>query len=244
MYLSVVIPAYNESKRITKTLKSIDSYMRGVDYDYEIVVVNDGSKDNTSEVVNGLLSEIKNLRFIDNEKNKGKGGVVRQGMLEAKGDIRLFTDADDSTTMDHFEKMRPFFERGYDVVIGSRAVKGAKLDPPQPLVRRIPGKMGNIFIQLMVLPGIWDTQCGFKAFTAKATEKIFALSGISGWGFDIEVLALAKALGFKIKEIPVHWKNDLGSKVGASAYLQVLQETIKIRLKLWKDGYGIRRKKK
>lgn len=244
VYLSIIIPAYNESKRITKTLKEMDSFLRTVNYAYEILVVNDGSKDNTAEVVQGLVPEIKNLRLIDNKKNQGKGGVVRDGMLQATGEIRLFTDADNSTSLDQFEKMRPFFEEGYKVVIGSRGIRGAQLDPPQPLLRRIPGKMGNLFIQLLVLPGIKDTQCGFKAFSAEAANEVFKLATITGWGFDIEVLSLAKNLGYKIKEIPVRWVNDLASHVKASAYLQVLGETIRIRLKLWKDDYGIRRKKK
>lgn len=242
-YLSVVIPAYNEAKRIPKTLKAMNEYLKSADFEYEILVVNDGSKDNTAEVVRGMEGEIKNLKLIDNKVNKGKGGVVIQGMLAAQGEIRLFTDADDSTTIDHFAKMRPLFEKGYEVVIGSRAVKGAVMDPPQPLIRRIPGKVGNLIIQILVLPGIWDTQCGFKAFTAEAAEDIFPIMQIIGWGFDVECLALARRIGFKIKEIPVHWVNDLASHVGASAYLQVLMETIRIRLRLWTGAYGVKRKK-
>jgi glycosyltransferase involved in cell wall biosynthesis len=203
-------------------------------------VVNDGSKDETAEVVNGVVGEIKNLRLIDNAANKGKGGVVRQGMLEAMGKIRLFTDADNSTSIDQFEAMRPFFdEKGYDVVIGSRAIKGAHIAVPQPLYRQIPGKMGNLFIQLMVLPGIWDTQCGFKAFTEEAARKVFSMSRISGWGFDVEVLALAKRCGYRIAEVPVRWINDENSHVGASAYLKVLLETITIRWWLWTGKYKL-----
>lgn len=242
-YLSIIIPAYNESGRLPKTLEAMNAALQDADYEYEIIVVNDGSKDETANVVRQMESRIKNLRLLDNKKNQGKGGAVRDGMLQATGEIRLFTDADNSTSIDHFLKMRPFFEKGYGVVIGSRAMRGAKLDPPQPISRQISGKMGNLLIQFMVLPGIWDTQCGFKAFTEKATEDVFPKMKITGWGFDIEALALAKAMGYKLHEIPVHWVNDLGSKVGASAYLQVLVETFKIRLWLWMDAYGIRRKK-
>jgi dolichyl-phosphate beta-glucosyltransferase len=242
-YLSVIIPAYNEEKRLGKTLREMDSYLQKADYDYEILVVNDGSKDGTAELVRRMESEIKNLKLIDNKVNQGKGGVVRDGMLKSTGQIRLFTDADNSTSLDQFEKMRPLFQNGYEVVIGSRAVRGAKLDPPQPLLRRIPGKIGNIIIQLLVLPGIWDTQCGFKAFTAQAAKEVFGNMKTTGWGFDVECLALSRRLGFKIKEVPVRWVNDLNSHVGASAYLQVLIETIRIRLRLWTNAYGIKSKK-
>lgn len=241
-YLSIIIPAYNEEKRLPRTLREMDKYLRNVKYSYEILVVNDGSKDRTAQVVREMENEIKNLVLLDNRVNQGKGGVVKDGMLKAKGEIRLFTDADDSTTIDHFEKMQPLFQKGYDVVIGSRAVRGAFLDPPQPIMRRIPGKIGNLIIQILVLPGIWDTQCGFKAFAAKAAQDVFSRAKITGWGFDVECLALARKMGFKIKEIPVHWVNDLNSRVGASAYLQVLVETIRIRLRLWTNAYGVHSK--
>ncbi len=239
-YLSIIIPAYNEAERIPHTLIDMDKRLEGKPWSYEILVVNDGSKDRTAEVVKGLASKIKNLKLVDNIENKGKGGVVRQGMLVAQGDIRLFTDADNSTSIDHFDQMIPLFKQGYDVVFASRAIKGSKLDPPQPLYRQIPGKLGNLFIQVLLLPGIWDTQCGFKAFSVKAAEQVFSLSRITGWGFDVEILSLAKALGYKLKQVPVHWVNDLGSRVGASAYLQVLWETVKIRLWLWRGVYALK----
>lgn len=234
-YLSVIIPAYNEARRISKTLLDIDKKLSAQTYEYEVIVVNDGSTDNTAEVVKSFLGTVKNLKVIDNQLNSGKGAVVKQGMLEAKGAIRLFTDADNSTSIDQFEKMIPYFKE-YDVVIGSRAVKGAVLDPAEPWYRQIPGKMGNIFIQLLLLPGIWDTQCGFKAFKEEAAEKIYPLMKITRWGFDAEALALAKHFGLRVKEMPVHWQNDVFSHVKLSAYLQVLIETIKIRW--WLFGFG------
>lgn len=240
-YLSVIIPAYNEAKRIPLTLAEIDKYLSGVDYAYEILVVNDGSKDNTSEVVGKMAKDIKNLKLIDNDVNKGKGGVVRQGLLLAQGKYRLFTDADNSTSIDQFEKMIPAFKEGCGVVIGSRAIKGSVLHPAQPWFRQVPGKIGNLIIQALVLPGIWDTQCGFKALTAEATEAIFSHTKITGWGFDVEILALAKKLDFKIKEVPVVWKNDLASTVGASAYVKVLIEVLKIRWWLWTGVYDFKK---
>lgn len=236
-YLSVIIPAYNEAERLPLTLVDIDRYLSRVSYSSEILVVNDGSTDGTATVVRKMSETIKNLKLIDNEKNQGKGAVVRQGMLLAQGEIRLFLDADNSTSVDQFEKMIPYFNEGVEVVIGSRALKESKLNPPQPLWRRILGKIGNLIIQLLLLPGIKDTQCGFKAFREEAAEKIFSKSKIAGFGFDIEALALAKKFGFKIKEVPVVWVNDTRSKVKGSTYLKVLLETIKIRLWLWFKKY-------
>ena len=236
-YLSIIIPAYNEAERIPVTLLDMDKRLADAPYSYEILVVNDGSKDNTAEVVRNMAKAVRNLKLVDNVENKGKGAVVRQGMLLASGVIRLFTDADNSTSIDQFDQMIPFFKEGYEVVIGSRATKGAKLDPPEPLYKQIPGKMGNLFIQLLVLPGLWDTQCGFKAFTEDAAKRVFEPSRIPGWGFDVETLSLAKKMGYRIKEVPVHWVNDIHSHVKASAYVKVLWETITIRWWLWTGTY-------
>ncbi|MEK7568051.1 MAG: dolichyl-phosphate beta-glucosyltransferase [Patescibacteria group bacterium] len=228
-YLSVIIPAYNEAKRLPLTLIDVDKHLSRADFSYEIIVVNDGSKDATSEIVKRFSHLIKNLRLIDNKENHGKGWVVRQGMLEAKGNVRIFTDADNSTSIDQFFKMMPHFKEGYDVVIGSRDIEGSRLVPPQPAYKRFAGNIGNLIIQVLLLPGIWDTQCGFKAFSEEAAEKIFKIAKIDRWGFDVEALALAKEFGYKIKEIPVVWVNDLSSHVSASAYLQVLLEVLKIK---------------
>ena len=239
-FLSVIIPAYNEAKRLPSTLVDIDKYLSTVEYSYEILVVNDGSKDNTAEIVRKMSATIKNLKVVDNPVNRGKGAVVHDGMLIAKGNYRLFMDADNSTSIDQVEKMLPLLKDGVDVVIGSRAIKGAKLEPPEPIYRQIPGKLGNLLIQLLLLPGIWDTQCGFKAFSEETAEDVFRYMKITGWGFDIEALALSKKLGYVIKEIPVRWVNEAeGSKVGMSAYLKVLVETFKIRLWLWMGKYPI-----
>ncbi|MBI5079108.1 glycosyltransferase family 2 protein [Candidatus Wolfebacteria bacterium] len=228
-YLSVIIPAYNEAKRLPLTLIDVDKHLSRADFSYEIIVVNDGSKDATSEIVKRFSHLIKNLRLIDNKENHGKGWVVRQGMLEAKGNVRIFTDADNSTSIDQFFKIPPYFKEGYDVVIGSRDIEGAQLVPHQPWYKRFAGNIGNLIIQVALLPGIWDTQCGFKAFTEEAAEKIFKIAKIDRWGFDVEALALAKELGYKIKEIPVVWVNDPFSRVSAFAYLQVLSEVLKIK---------------
>lgn len=238
MYLSIVIPACNEEKSIGKTLKSIDEYLRPKNYDYEILVLNDGSKDRTAQLVKSLEPEIKGLRLIDNQKNHGKGYVVKQGMLESKGDLRLFTDADNSTNISHFDKFVPYINEGYDVIIGSIAVKGHRVaSGSEPVWRRVAGKMGNLFIQVLAVPGIKDTQRGFKLFTAKAVKDIFPRLTISRWGFDVEVLALARKFGYRIKELPVDWKNDPNSHVGLKAYAQVLMETMSVRKNLITGKY-------
>ncbi len=237
-YLSVIIPAHNEAKRLPLTLIDIDKHLSQGEFSYEIIVVDNNSIDATREVVRRFSHLIKNLRLIE-YKVPGKGATVKKGMLEAKGDIRLFMDADNSTSVDQFQNMKPYFDEGYDVVIGSRDIEGAKLNPPQPWYKRLAGNIGNLFIQAMLLPGVWDTQCGFKAFSEEAALKIFPLLKIDRWGFDVEVLGLAKKFGYKIKEIPVFWVNDPFSQVGALAYLQVLLEVIKIRYWLTINKYKL-----
>ncbi len=232
MHLSVIIPAYNEERRLPKTLEEIDKYLSKQSYDYEIIVVSDGSKDKTAEVVRGRTSVIKNLRLIDNKKNQGKGYVVRQGMLEAKGDYRIFTDADNSTSIDQVEKMWLYFKEGYDIVIGSRDVKGAILDPPQSWLRKIVLGEGFKLCRKIII-GLWgieDTQCGFKCFTKKVVENIFPRCKIDKFAFDPEILVIAKKLGYKIKEIPILWKNDPESKVKFKSIIKIAFDLIKIKL--------------
>jgi len=244
-YLSVIIPAYNEEKRISKTLLAVDQYLLKQNFDYQILVVSDGSKDKTGEVVRNFQSSIKNLDLIDNQENHGKGWVIKQGMLEAKGKIRLFMDADNATTLDHFDRVRPYFEQGAQVVIGSREdrdAKGAKQAVPQSLLKRIMGDAGNLLIQIFAVWGIWDTQCGFKAFSEEAAEKIFQKTKIDRWGFDIESLALAKKFGFKIQIIPVYWINDPNSKVNLKGYLRTFKELFQIWWWLITDAYKLRAK--
>jgi len=233
MYLSIIIPAYNEEKRLPRTLFDIDKYLRKQNYDYEIIIINDGSKDNTAKAVRKLQPKIKNLKLIDNKKNNGKGFVVRQGMMKAKGEYRLFTDADNSTSIDQVEKLLPFFKKGYDIVIGSRDVKGAVLDPPQPWNRVMVGNVFNLFVQAIVgLWGIWDTQCGFKALSAKATNDILPKCRINKWAFDPEILKIGKKMGYKIKEIPIRWVNDPESKVKLKGMIRMGFDLLKIRWNL------------
>lgn len=239
-YLSVVIPAYNEEKRIAATLLDIDRYLSRQDYTYEIVVVNDGSKDNTAEVVQKMQELVKNLRLINNKENHGKGYVVKQGMLEVKGEYRLFTDADNSTTIDHLDKFSPFFKEGYDIVIGSIEIQGAEIHEDAVWYRRWLGRISKYIIRIVA--GLWeihDSQRGFKCFTQKAAEAIFPKQTIMRWGFDIEILAIAKKMGFKIKEAPVIWSNPGESKVTLSSYIKTFQELLKIKYNLITNKYKI-----
>lgn len=240
MHLSVVIPSYNEEGRLPKTLTDIDKYLKKQDYDYEILVVNDGSKDRTVEVTKSLIPKIKNLKVTGYKKNQGKGYAVRFGFLEAKGDYRLFTDADNSTSIDQIEKIWPEFKRGFDVVIGSRDIKGAVLSPPQPWIRRVVLGVGfKLYRKIIInLWGIEDTQCGFKCFKKEVIEKVIPKCRINRFAFDSEILIVAKKLGYKIKEIPIYWKNDPESKVKFKSIFKMAQDLIKIRINLIKRIYG------
>ena len=237
MYLSVVIPAYNEEKRIEKTLLSVHEYLSRQSYDYEIIVVSDGSKDNTVSIVSNLKSQISNLKIVDDKENHGKGWAVRQGMLEAQGDYRLFMDADNSTTVEQVEGFLPHFSGGYDVVIGSRRIAGANIAVKQPWIRDFLGGVFRLIVHTLVPLGIKDSQAGFKCFSRKATEAVFAKQTIFRWAFDVEILAIARKLGFKIKEAPIRWVNDTESKVKIGGMVKMLFEVSHVRWNLWANKY-------
>ncbi len=238
-YLSVIVPCYNEAKRLPLALIDIDKHLSEQEYSYEILVVNDGSTDATAEIVERFKPLIDNLKILDNKVNRGKGAAVRDGMLAAKGNWRVMMDADNSTSIVEFNKMIPYLEEGYEVVIGSRAVRGSKLNPPQNIFKQLAGKLGNLFVQILLLRGIWDSQCGFKCFSEEAANRIFSIAKIDRWGFDVEALALARAFGYQIKEMPIHWVNDLNSRVSWTSYFQVLSEAVKVRWWLWRKSYRL-----
>ena len=233
-YLSIIIPAYNEEKRIEDTLMDISKYLKRQDYESEIIVVNDGSKDNTSEVVGDLVSVVPNLKFINNKKNKGKGGVVKQGMLEAKGEYRLFVDADNAISIRHLNEFWPYVkEKGFDIVIGSIEVEGSKKKEEytgfSKIYRNILGKLSKYLVRALTIWEIRDTQRAFKLFKGDVAEKVFSKQTIVRWGFDIEVLVIAKKLGYKIKELPVEWKNPPG-RVTFLSYINTLRELFQIKI--------------
>ena len=245
-YISVIIPAYKESQRILKNLSEIESYFKNKEYSYEVLVVVDGSPDNTAQVVRSFAGHLTNLRIIDNPKNHGKGYVVRQGLLEAQGKLRLFLDADGSTSINHLDNFLPEFDKGYDVVIGSRDIQGAYVQIHQPKYREIMGDMGNLLIRLVL--GLWgfpDTQCGFKMLTQRAAEEVAGRMVVDRFGFDFELLVLAKKLGFRINQIPVRWLNEEGSTVGLTGpngFIQVLADLFKTRLRLIMGKYNLTKK--
>jgi dolichyl-phosphate beta-glucosyltransferase len=241
VYLSVIVPAYNEAERLPKTLKRFNEYLSSTGFTYEILVALDGPSDRTREVLREMRREIPHLKVIDRPLNHGKGFTVKEGMLRAAGRIRLFTDADNSTDIAHFENMQPLFDDGYEVVIASRNSKdapGAEEAVPQTWYKRWTGRIGNLIVQLLAVPGIWDTQCGFKAFRAEVAERIFSNTKIEGWGFDIEVLALARAFKYKIGIIPAHWVNDPRSHVQWFDYFRVLGDTLRVRANLRARKYN------
>ena len=231
IFLSVIVPAYNEEGRIKRTLERFNEYLSSQPFSYEIIVVNDGSRDGTLKVIEQTHAKITNLLVIGRKQNKGKGFSVREGMQKAQGRIKLFADADNATDISHFEKMRPFFDKGYDMVICSRDSRdalSAKQAVPQPWYKRILGNLGNLYIQKLAIKGIWDTQCGFKAFRGYAADKIFSSLKTDGWMFDVEALALARKFNFKIGIIPANWINDPKTHVKLSSYLKSLWEVFKI----------------
>jgi dolichyl-phosphate beta-glucosyltransferase len=234
--LSLVIPVYNEEKRIKKSLERIVSYLGGICNEYEIIIVDDGSGDGTVETVNNTLKD--RFQIIKLKQNRGKGYAVKQGMLVAKYDYILFSDADLSTPIEEIEKFRQYVGE-YDIIIGSRAMTDSNIEIHQPKFKEFLGRVGNKFVQLMLLPGIQDTQCGFKLFNQKSL-KVFEKQTIDRWGFDFEVLWLAKKMGFKIKEVPVHWINDFATKVsGFSNYVTTFIELLKIRWNSMTKKYNI-----
>ena len=232
IYLSVIVPAYNEAERLPKTLRRFQEYFSKQSYPYEILAVNDGSKDGTADVVSSMEKEIRNLTLVDRKRNMGKGYSVREGMLKAQGKIRLFADADNATDISHFDRMRQFFDKGYEVVICSRDPKdavGATQAVSQPWWKRLLGNLGNLYIQYMAVRGIWDTQCGFKAFRDFATAKIFSKAKVNRWAFDVEALAIARLLDYKIGIIPANWINDPNTRVSFMSYFKTLWEVYKIK---------------
>jgi dolichyl-phosphate beta-glucosyltransferase len=246
-YLSVVIPAYREKERIGQNLLEIEKFLSGKNYTYEIIVVVDGSPDNTAEVAKNYGNQVKNLRVINNKENHGKGYVVRQGLLETKGKYVTFLDADGSTSITHVDKFMPELEKGSDVIIGSRKIEGAFVQVHQPRYREIMGEGGNWLIRIVL--GLWnfpDTQCGFKMLTGKAAHEVAQRMVVDRFGFDFEMIVLAEKLGFSIKQMPVRWLNEEGSTVsltGPNGFIQVLIDLFKTKWRLLTGQYNIKKLK-
>lgn len=216
--ISIIIPAYNEEGRIGNSIEKISKYF--VNEDYEIIVIDDGSSDRTREVV----SKFENVKLNEKRKNRGKGYSVKEGIFMSKGEIILVSDADLSTPIEEFAKLNKYLGK-YDIIIGSRALKDSKVQ--NNIFRKLLGRFGNLLIRFVV-KDIKDTQCGFKLFKADVAKKLFNKQTIDGFGFDFEILFLAQKNNYKIKEVPVVWKNAEGSKVKPIHYLITLMELFKI----------------
>lgn len=243
-YLSVIVPAYKEGERIGETLLEMEEYFSKKSYTYEILVVVDGSPDNTAEVARNYGSQVKNLRVIENAENHGKGYVVRQGLLEAKGTYRLFTDADGSTAITHLDVFLPEIEKqGHGVVIGSRDIEGAFIQVHQAKYKELFGDMGNWAIRIVL--GLWsfpDTQCGFKLMRDEVAERVAKRMVVDRFGFDFEMIILAKKLGYTVAQLPVRWMNEEGSTVklfGPNGYVQVFVDLFKTKWRLMTGQYRL-----
>lgn len=232
---SIIVPAFNEEARLEATLVEIGEYVEARELSSEIIVVDDGSTDRTVAVARRWSDRFP-VRVVELPTNRGKGHAVRVGMLEAVGAKRVFTDADGSTPIDELAPLDAALDLlgGHGVAIASVAVPGAEVLSPQSRLRVLAGRLGNLLIQQMVLPGVKDSQRGFKLFSADTAERVFAESEVDGWAFDVEVLALARHAGFQVVEVPVRWEHRLASRVKASSYLTTLWEVWKIRRRIGK----------
>lgn len=221
---SLIIPAYNEAERIGKSLLSAKDYLADFFSSYEIIVVDDGSSDNTAEIAKNYSNNIKVFKL---DRNSGKGAAVRRGMLEASGSYRVFSDADFSTPIYELKKIMDELKSNADICIGSRAIRPELIKVHQPFFRELLGKTFNVFVQTLLFSGIKDTQCGFKGFKDYAAENIFSKAKIDGFGFDVEILYIAKKEGYKIAQVPVEWYNDDRTTVspikGVKAFLELFE---------------------
>jgi dolichyl-phosphate beta-glucosyltransferase len=227
---SIVIPAYNEAGRIPATLNAVIDCVRQNRWSAEIIVVNDGSTDATAQVVHEIARQAPEVRLIENPGNRGKGYSVRSGLLQALGEIVMFTDADLSAPMEEAQGLFEAIENGADIAIGSRWLETKRQTIRQPFYRRFFGRCFNAVTRLVMGLPFADTQCGFKAFTRAAAQTVFQLQTIERWGFDPEILFIALKRGYRIKEVPVSWAHDERSRV---SYLrdgtQMLKEIAIVR---------------
>ena len=237
--LSLVIPAYNEEARLEPTLREAVAYFRATGCPAEIIVVDDGSRDRTSEVVIRLSWEFEEIRLIRLAANRGKGYAVRRGMLAARGARRLMTDADLSTPIEELDRLCARMDEGHDVVIGSRALPGSRIEVRQPWYRENMGRFFNLFVRALAVPGVTDTQCGFKLFSGAAARDVFSAARLDGFSFDVEVLFLARRKGYRIAEVPVIWRNDAATRVSLLRGFLAFPDLLRIRANDWRGRYGL-----
>ena len=227
---SIIIPAYNESERIALTLERVLAHVRDCNWNAEVLVVNDGSRDNTADIVRRYAEQHGNLALLENPGNRGKGYSVRNGMLHAAGEVVLFSDADLSSPIEEADKLFAALAAGADVAIGSRWLRTELQTQRQPLHRQLFGRVFNLLLRMILGLHYRDTQCGFKAFTRRATHLIFPLQHIERWGFDPEILFLARKFGLKVQEVPVKWAHREGTRINpVRDGLRMFLEMLKVR---------------
>jgi dolichyl-phosphate beta-glucosyltransferase len=227
---SIIIPAYNESQRIVPTLARILTYIAEQGWEAELIVVNDGSRDDTAKIVQRYVERNPAIRLVENPGNRGKGYSVRNGMLNARGELLLFSDADLSSPIEEAPKLFRAIEDGADVAIGSRWLRSELQTARQPLHRQLFGRVFNLALRIILGLKFKDTQCGFKAFTRSAAQSIFPLQRIERWGFDPELIFLARKQRLRIVEVPVKWAHDEGGRINPLRDgLRMFVEVLKIR---------------
>ena len=230
--LSVVIPAYNEEQRLPRTIEQIERYLGRRRLDYELIIVDDGSTDGTRLVMDAAAARNSKVRLETLPANRGKGRALACGVAVARGAEVLVTDADLSTPIEELEKLEAALQAGAGVAIASRAVKGSRVEIAQPIYRVLMGKVFNLIVQAVLLPGIWDTQCGFKLFRADVAQPVFAALTTDGFGYDPEVLYLAKRRGVKIAEVPVAWRHSAPTKVlPIRSSIDMFKHVVRVRFK-------------
>ena len=236
LFLSIIIPAHNEELRLPRSLRQVFAFLEKQSYSAEVIVVENASSDRTLEFAHDFAAHQPNL-IVLHEERAGKGNAVRRGVLEARGEYRFICDADLSMPIEDLEKFLPPVLDGFDVVIASREAPGA-VRYNEPSYRHWGGRAINLIIRMLILPGLNDTQCGFKCFSAEAAEKIFRQQTLGGWSFDIEILYLARRNHMSMKEIPVHWYFDAGSKVNAVRdALRMIGDIFRIHLNALRGRY-------
>jgi len=234
-FLTIIIPAYNEERRLPSALERITAYLDEQEYAAEVLVVENGSTDRTTEIAESFAARVPYIRVLHSPK--GKGAAVKKGMLAGRGEYLYICDADLSVPIEEVAKFLPPQLRDFDVAIASREAPGARRYG-EPFYRHLMGRVYNLIVQLVALPGIEDTQCGFKCFTQRAAGAIFSVQVMTGWGFDVEVLFIARRWGYRIVEVPVNWYYGEGSRINLLRDpLRMLGELWQVRRNGWRGLY-------
>jgi dolichyl-phosphate beta-glucosyltransferase len=230
--LSIVVPCYNEEQRLPRTIEQVERYLDDKNLDYELILVDDGSTDGTRLIMDAAAERNQFVRLEALPQNRGKGRALAEGVASARGSEILVTDADLSTPIEELEKLQAQLDQGAGVAIASRALRASRVEVSQPIYRVLMGKVFNLLVQAVLLPGIWDTQCGFKLFRADVAHDAFGRLTTDGFGYDPEVLYRAKQLGVKIAEVPVVWRNSAPTKVSPiKSSIDMFKHVVRVRFR-------------